>query len=179
MNSDPDFVLYVTENQSSSKNLLSLINKGDRVRIQPLFFPIPHENRPIWLRGSPTLAKFTTDSDGVWRGPVYEGMHAIKKMRELCPKGVESLEMALDPDGVQAVVEIEEGDQGQTFIGFDEQAAEDDENGMTQAEGLAVFSDDIQCSLPVNGADSKDDLDKYVQQCIARRQADLPEETDD
>lgn len=169
----PDYTLYVKKGHGPSNNTLSMINQGDRISVQPVEFDTINRRgvRPGWLRGVPTLVRFTPESDGVWRGPVWEGIRAIEKLRELCPKGLEAMRSSLATDEDNEVFDVVQGD-GQTFIGMD---AEPQDEGMTLDEGLCAIPDDAQCHLPVDGADNIDELNEHVRQCIERRQAELPD----
>lgn len=178
---NPDYILYVLNDEASSRNAATLTRGGDNVRITTVDLnAVPRDQRPAWLRGAPTLVQFTPQADGVWRGPVWEGIYAIRKLREVCPKGVEMLTTTLAADTDDHVVEVEEGN-GQSFVGMEAEPREGEE-GMTEAEGLFTMSESsgaAQCQQPVNGADNMDDLNAYVQQCIERRQKDMPVEEDD
>ena len=173
----PDYLLYVVRGQGASNNAESLLGGGDRTRIEVEDLRTIQQ-RPRWLEGVPTLAYFKPQKDGVWRGPVWEGIHAIRKLRELCPKGAERLTGSLATEGNEVVHEVDVGENGETFIGAEAEPAEGEE-GMTLNEGLFTMDDSAPCSLPIDGADNIDELNAYVQQCIDRRAAEMPEELDD
>lgn len=173
----PDYLLYVVRGQGASNNAEALLGGGDRANIAVEDLSALRQ-RPGWLEGVPTLTAFKPQHDGVWRGPVWEGIHAIRKLRELCPRGMERLTGSLAAEGNEVVHEVDVGDGGATFMGTEAAPAEGEE-GMTLNEGLFTMDDTAPCNLPVDGADSIEDLNAYVQECIARRQADEPEIMDD
>jgi hypothetical protein len=177
--SAPNYLLYVVNGMGASNNALALLQGGDSVNIQPVdLTTIPKNQRPRWLEGVPTLANFRPEPDGVWRGPIWEGINAIRKLRELCPKGMESIESSIATEGDEtAVQEVEEGEGG-CFIGMD-CGPNEGEEGMTLDEGLFSVGETPACNLPVNGSDNIEDLNAYVQACIERRNKDAPEEVDD
>jgi hypothetical protein len=177
MAATPDYILYVVRGQGASNNAESLLGAGDKARIEVEDLSTIRM-RPGWLEGVPTLVNFRPQSDGVWRGPVWEGIHAIRKLRELCPKGAERLVGSLATSGNEVVHEIDVGDGGQTFMGTEATLPEGEE-GMTIAEGLFSVDENASCTLPIDGADNIEELNSYVQQCIERRKADMPEELDD
>ena len=160
--SAPDFILYTGRNPASG-HAESLANTVAAASIEVVpIGQVPADQRPLWLRGVPTLVRYGAQTP--WRGPVWEGSHALATLREMRPPGAgpegagKEEEQATAPIAVaDAPANVEFLPNGKALVGL-ESTMSGSTAGATDAPLMTV--PDVEEGPPLSSAE----IDKLVTQ---------------
>jgi hypothetical protein len=157
----PDFILY-TGRTPASGHAESLANTVAAASIEVVpIYQVPADQRPRWLRGVPTLVRYGAQTP--WRGPVWEGSHALATLREMRPPGADDgagkgEEQAMVPIAVaDAPTNVEFLPDGKALVGL-ESTMSGSTAGATDAPLMTV--PEVEEGPPLSTAE----IDKLVTQ---------------